>query len=456
MREEKEKRRLRNSMLLSCTKILHIGISAGMFVLCWHLVYRSVYSRDFFQHEDMVLYVLYAILFIQLGRTYRVFEIGMTRVSEMVYSSCLTNVIGIGILYVLVAIEQTSLLNPLPMLVLLLIQGIWNVFWSFLSDKLYFKVNKAKPTAIVYEEDKDLEKLKEIKNFDSKFQVIKLIKSPESDLHSLLQQLEGCKAVFVAGVPATLRNGIAKYCVEQDIQGYIIPHTGDVIMAGARHMQMFSVPVMRIRRAFLTPEYALVKRAFDIAASLTAILVASPLMIIVALAIWLTDRGPVLYKQVRLTRNGEEFQILKFRSMKVNAEGDGVARLASEHDDRITPVGRVIRACRMDELPQLFNILKGDMTLVGPRPERPEIAAQYEKEMPAFALRLQVKAGLTGYAQVYGRYNTQPYDKLLMDLMYINQMSILEDLKLMFATVKILFMPESTEGVEEGNTTALK
>ena len=140
--------------------------------------------------------------------------------------------------------------------------------------------------------------------------------------------------------------------------------------------------------------------------------------------------------------------------MRVNAEKDGVARLASAHDDRITPVGHFIRACRLDELPQLFNILKGDMTIVGPRPERPEIAAQYEKEMPSFNLRLQVKAGLTGFAQVEGRYNSTPYDKLQMDLMYINSMSVSEDLRLMFATVKILFMKDSTEGVADGQVTA--
>lgn len=140
--------------------------------------------------------------------------------------------------------------------------------------------------------------------------------------------------------------------------------------------------------------------------------------------------------------------------MRVDAEKDGIARLAAEHDDRITPVGRIIRMVRLDELPQLINILKGDMSFVGPRPERPEIAAEYEKEMPAFSLRLQVKAGLTGTAQVYGKYNTEPKDKLKMDLMYINHMSIIEDLKLMFATVRILFMRESTEGVAAGQTTA--
>ena len=146
----------------------------------------------------------------------------------------------------------------------------------------------------------------------------------------------------------------------------------------------------------------------------------------------------------------------KFRSMRVDAEKDGVARLAATDDDRITPVGKIIRAIRFDELPQIFNILKGDMSIVGPRPERPEIAAQYEEEMPAFSLRLQVKAGLTGTAQVYGKYNTEPKDKLKMDLMYINDMSLKEDLKLIFATVKILFMKESTAGVQQGQVTANK
>ena len=160
--------------------------------------------------------------------------------------------------------------------------------------------------------------------------------------------------------------------------------------------------------------------------------------------------------KVSLILDGKQFEILKFRSMRVDAEKDGVARLSTgDKDDRITKVGHIIRACRLDELPQLLNILKGDLSVVGPRPERPEIAAQYCEEMPEFALRLQAKAGLTGYAQVYGKYNTTPYDKLQMDLMYIAHPSLIEDLKIMLATVKILFMPESTEGVSEGQTTAM-
>ena len=186
-------------------------------------------------------------------------------------------------------------------------------------------------------------------------------------------------------------------------------------------------------------------------------MIASPVMLATAIAIKAEDGGPVLYKQVRLTKNARPFEIVKFRSMQPDAEKDGVARLSTgEKDDRITFVGRVIRKYRIDELPQLFNILEGSLSIVGPRPERPEIAAQYCELLPEFELRLQAKAGLTGYAQVYGKYNTIPYDKLQMDLMYIAHPSLIEDMKIVLATVKILFKPESTEGVAEGQATAAR
>lgn len=225
-------------------------------------------------------------------------------------------------------------------------------------------------------------------------------------------------------------------------------------MSGAHAMHMFHLPILSLKRYAAPPEYLFMKRALDIILSLAALIVTSPIMLVTAIAVK-SDGGPALYKQTRLTKDGALFEILKFRSMRVDAEKDGVARLSTgDKDDRVTPVGRVIRKYRIDELPQLFNILSGKISIVGPRGERPSIATQYEEELPEFALRLQAKAGLTGYAQVYGKYNTTPYDKLQMDLMYIAHPSIIEDLKIMFATVKILFMPESTEGIAEGTTTA--
>ena len=271
-----------------------------------------------------------------------------------------------------------------------------------------------------------------------------------------LDQLSGMQTVFISGVHSHERNIILKYCIARGIEVLVIPRIGDVIMSSAQHRHMFHMPMLQVVRYRASLEYLFLKRLTDILISLTALVVLSPVMLVVAIAIKAYDRGPVLYSQVRLTKDAKEFRIYKFRSMRTDAEKDGVARLSTgDNDDRITPVGRIIRKLRLDELPQLFNILKGDLSVCGPRPERPEIAAQYEQEMPEFALRLQAKAGLTGYAQVYGKYNTTPYDKLQMDLMYIAHPSIVEDAKIMLATVKILFIPESTEGVSEGQTTAM-
>ena len=269
------------------------------------------------------------------------------------------------------------------------------------------------------------------------------------------QYLDQAEAVFLIGVHSHERNQIIKACVQRGIRAYIIPRVGDVLMESAQPLHLFHLPILMLERYNPAPEYLFFKRVFDILASGIALIILSPLMIIVALMIR-RDGGTAFYRQKRLTKNGKEFYVLKFRSMRMDAEKDGVARLsAGENDPRITPIGRFIRACRIDELPQLINILKGEMSVVGPRPERPEIAAQYEEEFPEFSLRLQAKAGLTGYAQVYGKYNTTPRDKLLMDLQYIAKPSIAEDLKIMFATVKILFLPESTEGIAEGQTTAM-
>lgn len=390
-----------------------------------------------------------------LVRVYNSFEIGGRRIYELIYSLTLSSVVAAGIMYIV----QVAFLHKIPNLLMLLgaflAEFIWNTVWVLLAHKIYFKLYKAKKTVVIYRSKDDLRKLSEISSLSNKFEVVKYIENP-GEIHLLIKEIGECEAVFIAGVSATLRNGIIKYCVEKNIPAYIEPKIGDILMSGAKHMQMFSVPILRVRHAAPDPFYLFVKRLLDIIFSLIGIIVTSPIMLITAIAIKSYDGGSVIYKQTRLTKNGKEFQLLKFRSMRADAEKDGVARLASENDDRITPIGHFIRTCRIDELLQLFCILKGEMTIVGPRPERPEIAKQYEETLPAFALRLQVKAGLTGYAQIYGKYNTEPYDKLQMDLMYINDMSLSCDIGLMFATVKILFMPESTEGIKAGQVTAKK
>ena len=225
------------------------------------------------------------------------------------------------------------------------------------------------------------------------------------------------------------------------------------MIMSAEKIHMFDTPLLLFRNRGLTVEQQAVKRLFDLVCSALGLIILSPVFLLIAVLIKGYDGGPVFYKQERLTQDGKIFSVYKFRSMRVDSEKYG-ARLAMKNDSRVTPVGRVLRNIHFDELPQLLNIVKGEMSLVGPRPERPEIAAQYEEEIPEFSYRLKVKAGLTGYAQVYGKYNTTPYDKLKLDLTYIENYSFFLDLQLIATTVKILFQKENTEGVEQWQVTA--
>lgn len=395
-------------------------------------------------------------LLIVLQEVYNACDVGQARVSELVMSQTLADIISAGVVYLGVALYVHTLFSPVVLLALVTVQILLGVGWTILSNHLYYKRRRKPRTAVICQHQEEYELLHTTPYFLEKYDVCRVITQPEDDIRAMRKQLADCEVVFVINIPATQENGIAKLCVEMGIQGYFTPRLGHIIMAGAQHRANFSVPMLRIQRAGGYSEYRLFKRIFDIAIALAGLLLTAPIMLATAIAIRAEDHGPVFYRQVRLTRNGREFKILKFRSMTVHAEQDGVARLAGENDSRITKVGRFIRACRIDELPQLVNILLGDMSVVGPRPERPEIARQYEETLPEFPLRLQVKAGLTGLAQVYGRYNTEPYHKLQMDLMYMNEMSFLKDLQLILATVRILFIKESTQGIVQDQETALK
>jgi exopolysaccharide biosynthesis polyprenyl glycosylphosphotransferase len=359
-----------------------------------------------------------------------------------------------GILYLVLSLMERRLVAVLPILGLFTVQLVISVLWSVCAHKWYFAVFAPKRTAVIHDRGRDVGELIGTYGLSKKFEVCRTA-TLEECLEGNFAVLEGMQTVFLCGISSHDRNLILKQCVEKGITVYVLPKIGDIIMSGAKQMHLFHLPFLRVGRYDPAPEYLLLKRLFDVVVSGCALIVLSPVMLLVGWAVR-RDGGPAFYRQCRLTKDGKRFDVLKFRSMRVDAEKDGKARLASANDDRITPVGHFIRKVRIDELPQLINILRGDMSIVGPRPERPEIAAEYEKELPEFSLRLQAKAGLTGYAQVYGKYNTTPYDKLQMDLMYIANPSFWEDLRIIFATIKILFLPESTEGVAEGQETAMK
>lgn len=446
--------KFKHDLLLRIVKVLDAVLITIPFALCWYLYYAKRVYSPFYSKGNILVVALFFVAYITFGRIYDAFRMSMQRVSEVIYAQFLAAGASDLLMYVVIWLLTKHLPNILPGVAALIGQILLAVVWAFGANKWYFSTFPPQETAVIYDVRHGMEKLISQYGMDNKYKVV-LTASAEECLNDL-SMLNGIKVVFLSGIHSHDRNIILKYCIANSINVFVIPRIGDTILSGARSIHMFHLPMLQVSRYSAQPEYLFMKRAIDIVVSLIAAIILSPVFLITAIAIKATDYGPVFYKQVRLTKDGKEFKILKFRSMRVDAEKDGVARLSTgENDSRITPVGKIIRACRVDELPQLFNILKGDLSIVGPRPERPEIASQYCEEMPEFALRLQAKAGLTGYAQVYGKYNTTPYDKLTMDLMYIAHPSIVEDLKIMLATVKILFLPESTEGVSEGQTTAI-
>ena len=439
--------------ILRLLKLFNVFLITMPFAWGWFNYYAQHIALPFYDRGNWVVVALYAVLYMIFGRVYGGFWISLNRISESVYSQALAVMMTSGIMYVVTVLLERQLPNIWPVLAAFAVQLVLSGLWSMAAHVAYYILFPATKTIIVYDERQGMEKLIQDYGFEKKFTVIKTLTVEQCIAN--IDLLHNAQTVFVSGVHSHERNIILKYCVKHGIMMYLVPRIGDVLMSGAQQMHMFHLPMLRVGRYNPSPWHTIAKRTFDVVSAGALFLVISPLMLITAIAIK-TDGGPVFYKQRRLTQDGKEFDVLKFRSMRVDAEKDGVARLSTgDNDDRITRVGHFIRKVRIDELPQLLNIIGGSMSVVGPRPERPEIASQYVKEMPEFSLRLQAKAGLTGYAQVYGKYNTTPYDKLQMDLMYISNPSFWEDLRIIFATIKILFVPESTEGVAEGQKTAM-
>lgn len=240
---------------------------------------------------------------------------------------------------------------------------------------------------------------------------------------------------------------IVHFCNMNDKQVLLIPDIYEVFCSNSDLEKIDDVPVFSPHPLVLSLEQRVLKRALDISISWTAGIIVSPLLILTALAIKIFDPGPILYSQVRIGQYEKEFKVYKFRTMKVNAEKYSGPMLATDNDPRITKLGKFMRATRLDELPQIWNVIAGDMSIVGPRPERPFFVEQFKQEIPEYIYRHNVKPGITGLAQVYGKYNTTAYDKLVYDLMYIQKCNIINDLTIIIQTVRVLAMKSATEGV---------
>lgn len=425
-------------------------IQVILLTVMYYIVWRS-YGLDVFPayygRGKYVLMGVYAIMTTVLFHYSDGFSYGNLKLADISVSQCIAIFLVNFVTYWQLSLIANVMINPVPMLLLTVLDFILCIVCCSIYIAFYHSYHMPRDLVMIYGNRNALDLEEKMSTRKDKYLITERI-SVDENFEEICEKIKNHSGVLLNDVPAQIRNDILKFCYSNEIRVYATPKLSDIIMGGAEEISLFDTPIVLIKGTGLNLEQRFAKRAMDIILSSIAMVVAAPIMLIVAVAIKLEDGGPVFFKQKRATINGKTFEILKFRSMIVDAEKFGEVIPATDFDPRITKVGNVIRATRLDELPQIINILKGEMSIVGPRPERIEHVEKYSREIPEFSYRLKVKGGLTGYAQIYGKYNTSAYDKLRLDLMYIEKYSVLLDIKLILMTLQIMLRKESTEGFE--------
>lgn len=421
------------------------------FAVTWYHSYFT--DNPFYVRGNYAIIGMYAVFLYLITKSFNGYKISYMRVVDLCMSHLLAIVFSGVAGYLMICIAWSDYKEVLPVIIMSASQILFSVAWVNLCRHVYHRVYPPRKIIIIYGNYPLEGFLKKLNTRTDKYEICEIL-NYQRGYEKICSDVLDFEGVFLYDLPAENRNVIIKYCYEHHIRTYVVPKITDIIMKGSEDLYLVDTPIFLSRNQGLNMDQRFVKRTLDILLSGIALIITSPLMLVIALLIKVYDGGSVLYKQERLTRDRKSFMIYKFRSMRQDAEEQG-ARLASKDDDRVTPVGRVLRNLHLDELPQLFNVFKGDMSLVGPRPERPEIFDKYAESIPEFGFRLNVKAGLTGYAQVYGKYNTTPIDKLKLDLIYIQEFSYWLDLKLILMTFRIVFRKETSEGVDKNQKTAL-
>ncbi len=445
-KNEQFKKILRFSFLVAIT-IVEILV----FAYNWRTTYNVNIMLPFAGKGNWFFYAVYGLIFSIFLHSFDGYKYGTYRKSNIITAQILATVGTLFITYLQIVLLSAEFVTVLPLVQALVIDVLVIVLVALIGDSVIKKVFPPKKTVIIYDQYSPDTFMSKVAFRNDKFDVKEIV-NVDVGLEELEKIIMQAESVIIYDVHSEKRNKILKICFENDIRAYTTTKVSDILVRGAEKLHIFDTPLLLYRNIGLTFEQRFLKRALDIMVSSVMLVFTSPFLLLSAIAIKVYDGGPVFFRQARGTIGGKIFYIHKFRSMIVDAEKDGAPHPAEERDPRITPVGRFLRATRLDELPQLIDILVGNMSIVGPRPERIEHIKQYSEEIPEFQYRLKVRGGLTGYAQLYGKYNTTPYDKLQLDLMYIQNYSFFLDIRLILMTVKIMFMKESTEGFTKENS----
>lgn len=428
------------------------AIETGIYLLIWTVLYEEMTMAPLFRRGNWAIVASYPILLMIFAKIFGAFKISSRKV-DVIFSHIGVYLVSNVLSYFIIVLATRVYVSVWPLAMLFIAETALTVIWSFVVKKINVVLFPTRELLFIHG---DYIYKNIVLNMNSKSDryLVKETISSDEDISIIQNKIDGYESILISDLPATLRNDILKYCYDTCKRVYMLPKISDILVRSATDVHVGDVQIFLLKNFGLTAEQQFIKRIFDILISGIAIALTSWLMVIIAVFIHAEDGGPVFYRQERLTKDSKIFKIIKFRSMRVDAESKG-ARLSSKGDDRVTRVGRFIRLTHLDELPQLFNVFKGDMSMVGPRPERPQIMKEYIENVPEFKFRLKVKGGITGYAQIYGKYNTMPYNKLRLDLIYIQNYSFWLDLKCLVLTAKVVFRKETSEGVDEGQTTAL-
>lgn len=400
-----------------------------------------------FRNGNYLITFSFVMLLVIFSTTFKAMRIGVYRVHEIIYYFTISLVLTNTFIYFELSLITEYLLNPIPMLSGLIYQIIIISIGSYCANTIYYSLYKARRMLAIFSDEDGFKLINQMGAIPDRFKIEQGINVNNTSAEEIKRTIDKYECVIICNLSGDIEQDILLYCYTNQKRTYLLPSINDIIISNSYEIQIGDIPVLMNRNRGLTYEQTIVKRTIDILFSLILIIITFPIMLITAVAIKLQDSGPIFFKQNRVTRNGRIFNILKFRSMIVDADKNikGVKK-TEDNDRRITPLGKVIRRLRVDELPQLFNVFWGDMSLVGPRPENAENVYEYSKKFPEFDLRHRVKTGITGYAQIYGKHNTSPENKLKMDLIYIENYSLLQDFKLMLLTLKTVFSKDSSEG----------
>ena len=434
--------------------IINLLLTAIPVWIFYYAYIRFYKDATFWGRGNYLFTLIYAFMMILFLSVYSGYKVRQYRTRELVFSFALASAITNFIMYFVMCLIARNMLQAWGVLLATLAQWITAMGIYVLARIVLPMVEPAMPMLFIRQEEME-DRLAGM--FDTRRSRYKVCSSISADLNweDMKNAMAPYTAVLIGDMAPQMRRDIVSYCFRTGREALLLPDMSDVVLCSASPLMMGDSLVYDLKTQGMDRTYRTVKRLIDIVASTLGLVLLSPLMLGTAIAVKSQDGGPVFYRQERLTKGGKRFMLTKFRSMIVNAESGTGAVLAGKEDARITKVGKFIRSTRIDELPQLWNILKGEMTLVGPRPERPEFYEIICREYPEFDYRLKVKAGLTGYAQLYGKYNTTFAEKARLDMYYIQHASLLWDLQLLFYTLKIIFIKDSTEGVDDSAASAV-